>query len=173
MSLRYETSALLADGRCLFYTQQEHESTAEFQGRLLCLIEDAILDGANRPVPAGTKWVEWTSHGSPLYRFHAGGLGFLKESTGAQFEDRVRHLPGLLNLDEAKKALAEPVPVPTDRRDYIFRTVDDVVSGFLFYDRKEDLELPQGGIEEAIEEGELTLDELCEKFTSALRKGME
>ena len=50
--------------------------------------------------------------------------------------------------------------------------IEDVVANYLFYDRKEDEDLPQGEIEKLIESGELTIDELVEKFMEELTKGL-
>ncbi len=58
------------------------------------------------------------------------------------------------------------------RRDHIFDELTDLVAEFLYYDRKEDVVLPRGAIEEAIRQAELTIDELSEHFGCALRKGL-
>lgn len=50
------------------------------------------------------------------------------------------------------------------RREIIESTLDDLVSDFLYYDRKEDEELPRGEVEAAIEAGEITVDEIVERF---------
>lgn len=57
-------------------------------------------------------------------------------------------------------------------KDQILGTVDDLVSGFLYYDRKEDEALPRGAIEDAIAAGEVTVDEIAGKFRSALEAGL-
>lgn len=56
--------------------------------------------------------------------------------------------------------------------DKILRQVDDLVSCFLYYDRKEDEDLPLGTIETAIASGVITVDEISQKFDSALRAGI-
>ncbi len=58
----------------------------------------------------------------------------------------------------------------TDRADLILLTLQDLVSNFLYYDRKEDEELPRGEIEDAIEAGEISLDEIVAKFREELEK---
>lgn len=55
------------------------------------------------------------------------------------------------------------------RRDTILNIVDDLVSDFLYYDRKEDEDLPRGAIEEAVRAGEVTVDEIVEKFRATLQ----
>lgn len=50
------------------------------------------------------------------------------------------------------------------RKEYILATVSDLVSDLMYYDRKEDEELPRGAIEEAIANYDITLDEIVEKF---------
>jgi hypothetical protein len=56
----------------------------------------------------------------------------------------------------------------TDRRERILATVEDMVSNFLYYDRKEDEYLRMGEIEAAIKAGEITAEEIAERF----RKGL-
>ena len=49
-------------------------------------------------------------------------------------------------------------------KESILLTVDDLVSDFLYYDRKEDEELPRGEIEKAINNGDITIDEIVNYF---------
>lgn len=51
---------------------------------------------------------------------------------------------------------------------YVLGTVDDLVGDFLYYGRKEDEDLPRGEIERLIGKGSLTVDEIVERFRSAL-----
>lgn len=53
-------------------------------------------------------------------------------------------------------------------RDVILLTVDDLVTAFLWDDRKEDEELPRGAIEQAVEAGHVTVEEIVERFRAAL-----
>ena len=48
----------------------------------------------------------------------------------------------------------------TDRRQLILDTVSDLMSNLLYYNRKEDEELPVGAIEEAVWAGEITESEI-------------
>jgi hypothetical protein len=57
------------------------------------------------------------------------------------------------------------------RRSLILDTVTDLVSNFLFYDRKDDEDLPRGSIEEAIEKGEISAAEIVERFRKCLSDG--
>lgn len=50
------------------------------------------------------------------------------------------------------------------RRDTILATVADLVVDFVYYDRKDDDELPRGSIQEAIVGGEITETEIVEHF---------
>lgn len=59
------------------------------------------------------------------------------------------------------------------KREIIENTVSDMVSDFLYYDRKEDMDLPRGAIEEAIKNNEITTDEIIRMFIDELRKGIE
>lgn len=54
------------------------------------------------------------------------------------------------------------------RRELIELTVEDLVSNFLYYNRKEDEELPVGSIEEAIKSGEISVKEIVEIFKNKL-----
>jgi hypothetical protein len=57
-------------------------------------------------------------------------------------------------------------------KELILGTVDDMVADFLYYDRKEDEDLPRGAIEAAVESGEVTADEIAAKFRSGLFAGL-
>ena len=50
----------------------------------------------------------------------------------------------------------------------ILEAIEDLTAGFLYYDRKEDEDLPRGAIEGAIESGDITVEEMVEAF----RKGI-
>ena len=58
------------------------------------------------------------------------------------------------------------------RREIILGTVDDLVSDFLYYDRKGDEELGRGEIDSAISKGEITVDEIAEYFKNKLIDGL-
>lgn len=60
-----------------------------------------------------------------------------------------------------------------DTRRLIEATVEDLVSNFLYYDRKEDEDLPRGAIEEAIANGVVTVEEIVQLFHSELIEGLE
>lgn len=51
--------------------------------------------------------------------------------------------------------------------------ISDTVSQFLYYDRKEDEDLPLGAIEDAVDAGILTVDELTECFRISLSEYLE
>ena len=53
-------------------------------------------------------------------------------------------------------------------RELILDYVDDLVSNFLYYDRKEDEELQLGAIETAVINREITLKEMVEQFRRGL-----
>ena len=54
----------------------------------------------------------------------------------------------------------------------ILNRVEDLVSMFLYYDRKEDEDLPVGAIDDAIKNGEITIDEITSKFAESLKNGI-
>lgn len=47
-----------------------------------------------------------------------------------------------------------------NHREKILDVLTDMISDLMYYDRKEDRELPVGAIEQAITAGEITLDEM-------------
>ena len=70
-------------------------------------------------------------------------------------------MPGLEIDDEP-----ESVDSPTKRR--ILGLVIDVVADLMYYDRKEDDDLPRGAIETAIKDGVITVDDMVAKFRAEL-----
>ena len=50
--------------------------------------------------------------------------------------------------------------------------IQDMVAKFLYYDRKEDENLPAGKIEECIENNTITMYEICSTFNKELFKGI-
>lgn len=55
-----------------------------------------------------------------------------------------------------------------DRRTCILDTVAQMTANFLYYDRKEDSDLPVGAIEQAIASGVVTKDEIVAVFRDGL-----
>jgi len=55
-------------------------------------------------------------------------------------------------------------------RDQVFNTIKDLVSDFLYYDRKEDDLLPVGRIEELVKTQQLSVDDIVNKFREQLEK---
>jgi hypothetical protein len=51
----------------------------------------------------------------------------------------------------------------------ILDTIDDLCSNFLYYDRKEDEDLTMELLNKAVEDGEITVKEMVDKFESCLR----
>lgn len=58
-------------------------------------------------------------------------------------------------------------------RHYILDIVSDLCTNFLYYDRKEDEMLSRKQLKEAIEKGDVTIEELGEHFKKELTKGLE
>ena len=54
----------------------------------------------------------------------------------------------------------------------IENTIEDLVSVFLYYDRKEDEDLLRGAIEKAIKDGLITKEQIIKKFSESLNKGL-
>lgn len=59
------------------------------------------------------------------------------------------------------------------RRETILANVSNLVAKFLYYDRKEDDDLPRGAIEEAVEQGEITVDEIVATFRDEVAKRVQ
>mgnify|MGYP000846215312 FL=1 len=56
------------------------------------------------------------------------------------------------------------------RRQHILDAVTDMVADFMYYDRKEDEDLPLESIEEAVELGEISVQEIIDAFASDLKQ---
>lgn len=54
----------------------------------------------------------------------------------------------------------------------ILGVVEDLVADFLYYDRKEDEDLPRGVIQKAIKDGSITQEQIIKKFAESLNKGL-
>lgn len=57
-------------------------------------------------------------------------------------------------------------------RELIEAVVTDMVANLLYYDRKEDEELPRGAIEEAIENKIISADEIVSLFEKELKENI-
>jgi hypothetical protein len=57
--------------------------------------------------------------------------------------------------------------------DAIRTKISDLISDFLYYDRKEDEILPVGEIERVIRAGEITVDDIIAEFARELRSGLK
>ncbi len=51
--------------------------------------------------------------------------------------------------------------------------VRDLVGSFMYYDRKEDEDLPVGYINEAVKSKEITIDEIVEEFRKSLTASLQ
>lgn len=54
----------------------------------------------------------------------------------------------------------------------ILDTVGDLVSDFVFYDRKEDEELSVKALKQAFRDGTITVEEVVQHFKAQLEKGL-
>ena len=54
------------------------------------------------------------------------------------------------------------------RRELILAKLSDAVVDFVYYDRKEDEELPCGAIQDALARGEITIDDMTTHFRTEL-----
>lgn len=60
----------------------------------------------------------------------------------------------------------------SENKESILITVDDLVKNFLYYDRKEDEDLPLGVIETEVEAGDLSIEEIAGRFERGLRESL-
>lgn len=60
-----------------------------------------------------------------------------------------------------------------DMKQTLFNLIDDTIAKLLYYDRKEDEDMPRGKIEEMIASGEVTVDEIVNRFKDQLVKGLK
>jgi len=58
-------------------------------------------------------------------------------------------------------------------RQLILDLISDLVADFLYYDRKEDDELGVGGIEAAVEAGDISVSEMAAAFKNELWQAFE
>lgn len=58
------------------------------------------------------------------------------------------------------------------RKQIILDTISCGVAHLMYYDRKEDPQLPRGAIEEAVAKGEVTVDEMIAEFGNELRNNL-
>ena len=71
---------------------------------------------------------------------------------------------------EGKDSLdAETKPKKVEKQ-VILDMIDDLVLRFTYYDRKESVALPRGSLERALEEGEITVDEMVNQFRKSLEE---
>jgi hypothetical protein len=54
-------------------------------------------------------------------------------------------------------------------KDVIKNTIEDLVSDFLYHDRKEDEELPVGVIQDSVKSGQLSVEDIVKTFEDALK----
>jgi len=57
-------------------------------------------------------------------------------------------------------------------KELILNTVEDLVSDFLYYDRKEDEELEVGMIEKAIVQNNITVNEITDHFKNLINENL-
>lgn len=69
--------------------------------------------------------------------------------------------------------MTSPTENPMSRRTNILLTVQDLVTDFTYYDRKEDSTLRPGQIEEAVMAGEITCDEIVAEFRLHLLRSIQ
>lgn len=60
-----------------------------------------------------------------------------------------------------------------NKKEHILGVIEDLVSNFLYYDRKGDEELEVGDIEDAVENEEITIKEMVEAFEKHLTECLE
>lgn len=59
------------------------------------------------------------------------------------------------------------------KKQCILDEIENVVTKFLYYDRKEDEDLPVDSIERCIKRGNITVDEMVDKFRECLSRSFK
>jgi hypothetical protein len=59
-----------------------------------------------------------------------------------------------------------------NKEKHILGVIEDLVSNFLYYDRKEDEDLPRGSIERAVKNGVITIEDMTRQFKKCLEEGL-
>ena len=59
------------------------------------------------------------------------------------------------------------------RRQHIIDRLTDGIANLMYYDRKEDEDLPMGAIEEAVREREITFEEMITIWSDELREALK
>lgn len=54
----------------------------------------------------------------------------------------------------------------------ILDVISDLVSDFVYYDRKEDEDLPRDSIDLAVQSGQITIDEMVAQFRTSLTESL-
>lgn len=67
----------------------------------------------------------------------------------------------------------ENMPPRGSLKEIILNHVEDLVSDFLYYDRKDDEELSAEQLLAALKDGTVSVEEVIERFTNELRTGIE
>lgn len=75
----------------------------------------------------------------------------------------------IATLPPDAKAAETALSLSSDK-ETVLTAISDLVSDFLYYDRKEDEDLTMGAIEALVEKGELTVDEMVARFREELEK---
>lgn len=73
------------------------------------------------------------------------------------------------------KKLEEPIvetPTASELKKKVLAIVSDLVGSFLYYDRKEDEEMPRGFIDKMVKSGGITIDEMVTEFRKHLENSL-
>ena len=62
--------------------------------------------------------------------------------------------------------------VEFDKKAYALEIISDIVADYLYYNRKEDEDLNRDDMEQLITSGQLTADEIIERFDKYLREAL-
>jgi hypothetical protein len=65
------------------------------------------------------------------------------------------------------------MPLPNANKQAVLHAVEEAANNFLQYDREDDDTLPEGSIQEFLRDGTITLDDIVERFRTALEDALE
>jgi len=98
-------------------------------------------------------------------------LGWAKIDIPSRNIKKLQELfPGVQEFEFEFEYVKYMAPV---NKQVILGIIEDLVSEFLYYNRKECETLPAGEIENALKTGEITVDEMVDKFRSSLEEKLK
>ena len=84
----------------------------------------------------------------------------------------IKNVDVVIEMTDERRLKIEAYFDGENMKQLILDTIEDMIGDFLYYDRKEDEDLPLDAIQAAIKDGEITEEEIVAEFTVQLKKGL-